>query len=53
MAVASGSGTHTVRRGDSLWKIANRYGTSVKRLCNLNGISSRSTLYPGMKLRVR
>ncbi len=51
--VASGNGTHTVRRGDSLWKIANRYGTSVKRLCNLNGISSRAILYPGTKLRVR
>lgn len=52
-AVASGSGTHTVRRGDSLWKIANRYGTTVSRLCGLNGISSRSTLYPGMKIRLR
>ena len=51
--VASGGSTHTVRRGDSLWKIANRYGTSVKSLCGLNGISSRSTLYPGMKIRLR
>ncbi len=51
-AVAA-SATHTVRRGDSLWKIATRYGTTVNRLCGLNGISSRATLYPGMKLRLR
>ncbi len=51
--VASGSRKHTVRRGDSLWKIAKRYGTSVQRLCSLNGINSRTTLYPGMRLRVR
>jgi membrane-bound lytic murein transglycosylase D len=52
-AVAGGGATHTVRRGDSLWKIAGRYGTTVNRLCRINGISSRSTLYPGMKIKVR
>lgn len=52
-AVASGRSTHTVRRGDSLWKIATRYGTTVNRLCRLNGISSRTTLYPGMNIRLR
>ena len=52
-AVASSGSLYTVRRGDSLWKIAKRNGSTVKRLCNLNGLSSRSTLYPGMKLRVR
>jgi membrane-bound lytic murein transglycosylase D len=49
---ASGS-TYIVRRGDSLWKIAQRSQTTVSRLCSLNGISSKATLHPGTKLRVR
>jgi len=52
-AVASGRSVHTVRRGESLWKIARRHGTTVGTLCSLNGITRNSTLYPGMKLRVR
>jgi len=51
---ASGSTKYyTVRRGDTLGKIASRNGTSVSRLCKLNGISSRSTLRVGKRLRVR
>jgi membrane-bound lytic murein transglycosylase D len=52
-AVASSGSVYTVRRGDSLWKIAKRNGSTVNRLCSLNGLSKHSTLYPGMKLRVR
>ena len=51
-ASASGS-TYTVRRGDSLWKIANRHQTTVARLCSLNGISSKKVLMPGTRLVVR
>jgi LysM repeat protein len=29
--------THKVNRGDTLWRIANRYGTSVQRLRKANG----------------
>lgn len=43
----------TVRRGDSLSKIASRNGTTVKKLCRLNGLKSSSTLKPGQKLRLR
>ena len=53
---ASGSGsssTYVVRRGDSLWKIAQRSKTTVPRLCSLNGISSKAVLRPGMKLKIR
>ncbi len=51
-ASSSGSKQHTVRRGDTLSKIARRYGTSVNQLCRLNGISSRSTLRVGQRLKV-
>ena len=50
---ASGKVVHTVRRGDNLWQIASLYRTTVDAICRLNGISSRSTLYPGTKLTVR
>ena len=50
---SSGSSTYVVRRGDSLWKIAQRSKTTVARLCSLNGISARAVLRPGTKLRLR
>ncbi len=53
-ATGSGGGTtvHTVRRGDSLWRIAARYRTSVEAICSLNNISPRAKIYPGTKLTV-
>jgi len=44
---------HTVRSGDTLSKIARQYGTSVSRICKLNGISSTKVIRPGQRLRVR
>ena len=46
------SGWYRVRSGDTLEKIARRNGTTVKRLCQLNGISANSTLRVGQKLKV-
>ncbi len=49
----SGAGykvNYTVRRGDSLWKIANRYGVSISKLTRWNGISRKDVLKPGAKL---
>jgi murein DD-endopeptidase MepM/ murein hydrolase activator NlpD len=40
----------TVRKGDSLSLIAKRTGTSVSRLCYLNGITTRTIIKPGKKL---
>jgi len=44
---------HRVRSGDSLWKIARRYRTSISRLCTLNGISRSRPLQIGQRIRVR
>lgn len=49
---SSGSDYHRVRRGDSLYKIARRYGTSVRTLKRLNGLTSRSIIRPGRKIKL-
>lgn len=48
-----GSATYRVKKGDTLSKIASRNGVSVRQLCRLNGISTRSTLRPGQRLKLR
>ena len=45
------SGVHHVRKGDSLWNIANRYHTTVKQIAALNNLPS-SDLYIGQKLKI-
>ena len=42
---------HTVRRGDSLWNIARKYGTTAKTIQKLNGLSS-THLYKGQSLKI-
>jgi murein DD-endopeptidase MepM/ murein hydrolase activator NlpD len=42
-----------VKKGDTLSRIASLYHTSVDRLCQLNGISSRSILQIGQRVRVK
>jgi murein DD-endopeptidase MepM/ murein hydrolase activator NlpD len=44
---------HTIRPGDNLGAIARRYGTTITKLCQLNGISVRTPLRIGRKLVVR
>lgn len=44
---------HTIKSGDTLGAIARRYGTTVSKLCSLNGMKSTSILRLGKKLRVR
>ncbi len=43
---------HVVRRGDSLWSIAQRLGTDAHTLASLNGMSTSDTLKAGQKLIV-
>ncbi|PLW92038.1 MAG: metalloendopeptidase [Marinilabiliales bacterium] len=42
-----------VKKGDTLSAIARRFGTSVAKLCELNGISKNSTLHIGQKIRIK
>jgi LysM repeat protein len=49
--VAANASTHRVNRGDTLWTIANRYGTSVKQLRRVNSRASDS-LQVGQVLKI-
>lgn len=44
---------HKIRSGDTLSEISNRYGISVNMICRFNGISKRTILRVGKRLRVR
>ena len=50
---SKGSSTYTIRKGDTLGRIASRNGVTVRQLCKLNGLTTKSTLSPGKKLRLR
>ena len=44
--------THVVKSGESLWRVARRYGVTATMLAAWNGISRNSTIHPGQKLLV-
>lgn len=44
---------YTVRSGDSLSKIAAKYGTTVSQLVAWNNIKNKNLIYSGQKLRVK
>ena len=44
---------YTIRKGDTLGKIAVKYHTTVSKLCKLNNITPRTTLKIGRRIRVR
>jgi murein DD-endopeptidase MepM/ murein hydrolase activator NlpD len=54
---SSGSGGgavyYKVKKGDTLSKIASRNGTTVKKICQLNGIKQNTVLKVGRRLRVK
>jgi membrane-bound lytic murein transglycosylase D len=49
----TGASHYTVRRGDTLQSIADRFSLSVTEVARINGLSSPDTIYPGQKLDVR
>ena len=46
----AGGKSHTVKPGDSLWTIAQRYRLNVDRLAAANGLKPSSVLQPGQKI---
>lgn len=50
---SSGAQYYKVKGGDTLSKIAKRNGTTVRRLCQLNGIKETTILSVGRRLRIR
>ncbi len=47
------SSTYRVRKGDTLSKIASRNGTTVARLCRLNGLTTTSKLSIGQRIKLK
>lgn len=43
---------YTVKRGDTLWGIAQKYGVTVKYLANKNGIKNPNLIYPGQMIKI-
>ena len=52
-AAAKAAKYHTIRSGDTLLGLALKYGTTVDKICKLNGISRNTTLRIGRKLRIQ
>lgn len=45
------STTYSVKQGDTLSAIARKHGTTVDKLCKLNGIKATSLLHKGQKIK--
>jgi LysM repeat protein len=49
---SGGGSVYVVRRGDTLYSIARRYGTSVQAIVNANGLRNASFIYSGQRLTI-
>ena len=43
---------HLVQKGDTLWGLSRKYGVSVERLVERNGIEDRNRIYVGQKINL-
>ena len=53
IAVENGCNTHKVSRGDSPWKIANRYGMTLNEFREINGFTKRTRLSVGQIVKIK
>jgi membrane-bound lytic murein transglycosylase D len=44
--------SYRIRRGDTLWEIATRYGTDVETILAINGLSYESMIRPGDEIAI-
>ena len=49
----SGEVWYTVKSGDTLWAIAQRYGTTYQEIARLSGIPDPNKIWPGQRVRVK
>jgi membrane-bound lytic murein transglycosylase D len=49
---SSGTKSHKVRVGDTLWEIARKYGTTTANLRRVNNLGRTGRIYPGQILQV-
>jgi len=49
---AGQTGVHVVRSGETLYRIAAKYGMSIRELRRLNQLSESQFIFPGQELRV-
>ncbi len=45
-------GVHVIQRGETLWSIATRYGTTVDALVRTNGLANSRLIYAGQRLTI-
>ena len=43
---------HTVKQGETLYRISQRYNLSVEQLRQYNQLDTKAAIYPGQKLKV-
>ena len=43
---------YIVKKGDTLWGIANEYGTTYQKLAEINGIENPNLIYVGQKIKL-
>ena len=48
----SKTATYTIKKGDTLWKIAQQYHTTVKQLAALNKINNPDLIYAGRTIKI-
>ena len=44
---------HIIKKGDTLYAIAKKYGTTISNLCKINNIKENSILQIGQKVRYK
>lgn len=52
MAPTERPSTYTIVKGDSLWSVAHKYGTTVVKLRKANNLKKHALLHPGQVLQI-